>query len=163
MNKSGQGLNPNPFSDRCKSIALRIPCFAQAQGVHPWPPVERMRSTPGGFGQNVLFCTFRERYVDPTPTGDPPAPDRNSRSIRAAVVLLFGSTGISAASVATMRGGHSTGTTLGCTHGHDFSSLWPPLQNSRAKNRLSEIGILACEAREPPLASCHPSWARRKR
>jgi len=30
-----------------RSIALRIPCSAQALGVHPWPPVERMRSTHG--------------------------------------------------------------------------------------------------------------------
>jgi hypothetical protein len=31
----------------CRSIALRYPCSAQALGVHPWPPVERMRSTQG--------------------------------------------------------------------------------------------------------------------
>ena len=26
-------------------IALRSPCFAQARGGHPWPPVRRMRRT----------------------------------------------------------------------------------------------------------------------
>jgi hypothetical protein len=30
-----------------RSIALRSPCFAQAQGIRPWTPVERMRSTQG--------------------------------------------------------------------------------------------------------------------
>ncbi len=29
------------------AIALRSPCFAQAQGGHPWPPVGRMRPTHG--------------------------------------------------------------------------------------------------------------------
>ena len=42
---------------RRKSIALRSPCFAQAQGVHPWPPVRRMRLTHGGCGRTFLrFC-----------------------------------------------------------------------------------------------------------
>jgi hypothetical protein len=30
-----------------RSIALRSPCSVQALGGHPWPPVERMRSTHG--------------------------------------------------------------------------------------------------------------------
>jgi hypothetical protein len=30
-----------------RSIALRSTCFAQAQGIHPCMPVERMRSTQG--------------------------------------------------------------------------------------------------------------------
>jgi hypothetical protein len=30
-----------------RSIALCYPCSAQAQGNHPWLPVERMRSTHG--------------------------------------------------------------------------------------------------------------------
>jgi hypothetical protein len=42
---------------RREAIALRIPCFAQAQGNHPWLPVERMRSTHGGCGKNVVFFT----------------------------------------------------------------------------------------------------------
>jgi hypothetical protein len=29
------------------SIALCSPCFAQTQGIRPWTPVERMRSTHG--------------------------------------------------------------------------------------------------------------------
>jgi hypothetical protein len=34
-----------PFPDRCRSIALRTPCSAQARGRHPWRPVRRMRLT----------------------------------------------------------------------------------------------------------------------
>jgi hypothetical protein len=44
---------------RREAIALRIPCFAQAQGNLPWLPVERMRSTRGGCGKNVVFFTPR--------------------------------------------------------------------------------------------------------
>jgi hypothetical protein len=29
------------------TIALRCPCSAQARGVHPWPPAQRMRCAPG--------------------------------------------------------------------------------------------------------------------
>jgi hypothetical protein len=31
-----------------RPIALRYPCSAQAQGVHPCTPVQRMRCTPSG-------------------------------------------------------------------------------------------------------------------
>src|SRR3982075_3751509 len=41
-----QGVHPWPPVRRMRRIALRSPCSAQAQGVHPWPPVRRMRRTP---------------------------------------------------------------------------------------------------------------------
>ena len=42
----GQNLRRNAVLHCCKpvfAIALRIPCFAQAQGDLPWSPVQRMR------------------------------------------------------------------------------------------------------------------------
>jgi hypothetical protein len=50
---------PSHIPDRRKAIALRSPCFAQAQGGLPWPPVRRMRLTLGGCGEN--FLRFRPR------------------------------------------------------------------------------------------------------
>lgn len=41
------GINPL----RCAS------CYAQARGAHPWPPVRRMRLTPGACGKNFVFFT----------------------------------------------------------------------------------------------------------
>jgi len=45
-------------SRRRKPIALRSPCCAQAQCVHPWTPVRCMRLTPGACGKNFQ----RSRY-----------------------------------------------------------------------------------------------------
>jgi hypothetical protein len=44
---------------RRRPIALRSPCSAQAQGGLPWPPVRRIRLTPGACGKNFLFFTPR--------------------------------------------------------------------------------------------------------
>jgi hypothetical protein len=52
------------FAERREPIALRCPWFAQTRGNRPWLPVERMRSTPGGCGKNLLFFPLRETDTD---------------------------------------------------------------------------------------------------
>jgi hypothetical protein len=42
-----------------RPIGLRNPCFAQALGNRPWLAVERIRSTHGACGENVVFFTPR--------------------------------------------------------------------------------------------------------
>lgn len=53
-------LTTSHFSDRRKSIALRFHAPRKPWVTNPWLPVERMRSTPGGYGRNFLrFCPRR--------------------------------------------------------------------------------------------------------
>ena len=66
---------------RRKAIALRCPCFAQAQGDRTWSPVERIRSTPGGCEKNVpVFHAPSNAYALRTPRDDMSA-DPESRSL----------------------------------------------------------------------------------
>jgi hypothetical protein len=63
MRESRQGSVGMHFPDRCESIALCSPCLAQAQGDHPWPPVDHMRSTLGRCGKNLpVFHAPRNAY-----------------------------------------------------------------------------------------------------
>ena len=47
------GVAPRGVHAVTRRSALRCPCYAQAQGGRQWPPVERMRSTPGGCGEDL--------------------------------------------------------------------------------------------------------------
>jgi hypothetical protein len=53
------------FPDRREAIARRNPASRKPGVTNPWLPVERMRSTRGGSGPNLLFRTVRKTNIAP--------------------------------------------------------------------------------------------------